>query len=67
MEVPINPNIQSRTRYYQSLKPLIRDNTQFNEDWFRHSKVDRKGYTETGRRSHKPTLGKQAEGKGLKV
>jgi hypothetical protein len=33
--------------------------TKFHKDWFRHSDVNRWD-TQTGRRSHKPTLGKYA-------
>jgi hypothetical protein len=34
--------------------------TKFHNDWFRHSRVDKGGYTDTqtGSRLHMPTLGK---------
>jgi hypothetical protein len=47
-------------KYFVEMGSVCNDkHNNFHEDRFRHSKVDRVGhtYTQTGWRSHKPTLG----------
>jgi hypothetical protein len=46
---------------YATQMGLVATHTKFHKDWFRHSKIDRRGYIDTqrARRLHKPTLAKQ--------